>query len=669
MSNTLDEQLISQKIHNYNYAPGIATYGVDGKTGDTGVSGNNIFYTNLNIKNVEDFNTIKERIKEKQLPLKNAQIQITRGYINGDYFFDNNGIIWKLKNKDEFGDTYVSNFSVVGTINITDDDYVTYSDDRLIINSSTYNGFDIVSSNDVSANINKNAALNIVSDSIDENNRVQLLQLNSINTNSIEDGTTQIYYDNDDNAFHLNSNVPIVIDADVKINNDAVNKEYDNYSTVLTSHDTITYFKSLCDKLTYNITTGNDNQNYMLIYAKDYETEDASGATILKELINKNVYSKVYGKSGQQTFVQLESYDSNNGNLSIIPDASLAVCTDYVPDVSKYYNINPPEDHGNSYNIDISFNVISDDNNYFTTYNSSGSEEHWIYRGKRNLTYYGKERYEDASSKLITKENAYVYSSSEGNGNLAVFNPMLLIPDDNSIYNVSYYKDYVYYNGYWNSGAVVSDNSSTTIDLTKRMVSYPAHVINQRAYVILGTGTYQCKFKEPDLTNIKYISDHGYIDLNTQIYTKSGDYTYKFTYIEPEEIDEIYTDASFGPYKHSWSTDFFKIVVCSPLLNKTSENWISQRVYNLHYVKAHTDEFKGKTEKDYPKFIDGEEYEFKFSLYIGDDGLRITNATLSGKLENNIVNENIPAVKVQIPDYIGDTAKVSLVYNTEVFLS
>ena len=51
--------LISQKFNNYNYAPGIATYGVDGKTGITGNDGNNIYFTDCDLINDTDNKNLK----------------------------------------------------------------------------------------------------------------------------------------------------------------------------------------------------------------------------------------------------------------------------------------------------------------------------------------------------------------------------------------------------------------------------------------------------------------------------------------------------------------------------------------------------------------------------------------------------------------------------------
>ena len=672
---TIDEQLLSQKIHNYNYAPGIATYGIDGKQGTDGADGNNIYYTDFDIKN--NIIDIAKQIITNYLPLKNSTIKINRSYKNGDYFFDNYGTIYKLIDIDTLtkvsseSETYQKYFAIVGKIKLGDDNFVSYTGDRLVINSSTYNGFDIISSDSLSEKINNDAALNIVSDSIDENNRIQLLQLNAIDSNSLEDSTSLVYYDTTDNAFHLNSNVPVVIDADVKINNDSINTEYDNYSTILTSKSTITYFKSLCDKLTYNITTGQDGKKYMLIYAKDYETEDASGANMLQELIDKSVYAKVYGENGQQTFVLIDSYDSNQGNLTTISNSSISICGNWCPDVNDYFNVEPEQQYSNSFDISISYKYpelehfdISNGNNNLTL----------NYKGKREITYWGKEEINDNIDQKRMTRTAYIYNYDDTgvNRNLAIFNPMLLIGSNDGFYSLEYYKDYVYYTGSWDAASIAVDSSQNVFDLSKRTVYDAATTLNKNTYIQLGVGSYNCKFEaknDPSTLSMYANTTHGFVDINMQTYSKSGEYTYKFIYIEPEELEEMQTNPSFGLYKHSISTDFFYIKVRNPLYKgKVETNYIAERLFHLNYVLAHKSEYK-VTADNYPQFIDGEEYTFKFTLYIGDDGAKISNATLSGKLKNNASNENIPAFRAQIPDFIGDTGKVSLMYNTEIFLS
>jgi hypothetical protein len=52
-------KLVSEAINNYNYAPGIATYGAQGIKGESGSDGNCIFFTTYNIVGNEDLDAFK----------------------------------------------------------------------------------------------------------------------------------------------------------------------------------------------------------------------------------------------------------------------------------------------------------------------------------------------------------------------------------------------------------------------------------------------------------------------------------------------------------------------------------------------------------------------------------------------------------------------------------
>jgi len=81
-----------------------------------------------------------------------------------------------------------------------------------------------------------------------------MIRMQCVDNVDIEDGQLTLTYKTTDNAFYVDSNKPVVINGDLKVNADNnVDKEYDNFSTVLTSDDTVTYFKYLCDKLKYSI--------------------------------------------------------------------------------------------------------------------------------------------------------------------------------------------------------------------------------------------------------------------------------------------------------------------------------------------------------------------------------------------------------------------------------
>jgi len=151
-------------------------------------------------------------------------------------------------------------------------------DNRLILNSSLYGGYDIISGlsyNDASNNINKNSVVNIISNKVNENNDIEMISIQSIDDIDVEDGKLSVYYKTTENAFYLDSNKPIIINGDVKLNNDEPGVEYDNYSTILTSNDTITYFKHICDKLEYTIIYNSSiNQYKIVVYSTESEIAD-----------------------------------------------------------------------------------------------------------------------------------------------------------------------------------------------------------------------------------------------------------------------------------------------------------------------------------------------------------------------------------------------------------
>ena len=314
----IKDVLISQKFNNFNYAPGIATYGIDGKTGQAGLDGNNIYFTNCNIisdNDESDIEILAALIRKNVLPVKGSTEKINRKYKNGDLFFDINGIIFKLINIDallgasEVG-SYTNYFSIAGKITVENAKVfangIENINNRLIFNSSDYSGYDIIKgvAPEVGAEyIDTDAAVNIISNVVNANDNIEMVKMQSIDDVDVEDGKLSVYYKTTENAYYLESNKPIVINSDVKLNTkNNTNNEYDNFSTVLTSTDTITYFKHICDKLRYNILYDSDTNRYKLvIYQEDGGRDD------LEYLINRSetVYGKVYTDSNEQILIQL----------------------------------------------------------------------------------------------------------------------------------------------------------------------------------------------------------------------------------------------------------------------------------------------------------------------------------------------------------------------------
>lgn len=316
--------LVSQKFNNYNYAPGIATYGIDGKTGKSGIDGNNIYFTDFDLKNQADLKLFATQIIYNYLPIKNSTVKISRTYKNGDFFFDQLGIIYSLTDKDgllsdiESIYSWEDYFTISGRISVADNSslFVMSENNRLILNSSLYSGYDIavgVTPEKAEELINTEAAVNIVSNKVNGNDNIEMINIQSVDDVDIEDGKLSVYYKTTENAFYLDSNKPIIINGDVKINNNTPDIDYDNFSTVLTSDDTITYFKHICDKLRYNVLYDSSVNRYKLvIYQEDGGSDD------LEYLVNRNetIYGKVYTGDNEQILLKLSNIINSPINSS-----------------------------------------------------------------------------------------------------------------------------------------------------------------------------------------------------------------------------------------------------------------------------------------------------------------------------------------------------------------
>lgn len=313
----VSNEIVSQKFNNYNYAPGIATYGIDGKIGQSGENGNNFYFTDLDLNDNEGLRELISQIVNNRLPLRNSTVELKRKYQNGDLFIDYTGIIYELTDINNLStsntDTYKSYFSIAGKINTQDvNNYFDWVGQRLVLNSS-YSGYDVItgiSSQDASSYIDKNAVVNIISGNIDENDNIEMIRMKSIDSIDVEDGDFSLYYKTTENAYYFDSNKPIIINSDLKVQNDNnVENEYDNYSTVLTSDDTVTYFKHICDKLRYNIIYDQENNVYnLVIYSNEPNEEDQKKT--LEYLVNRNdaVFGKIYTGDNDQILVKLNDY-------------------------------------------------------------------------------------------------------------------------------------------------------------------------------------------------------------------------------------------------------------------------------------------------------------------------------------------------------------------------
>lgn len=268
-------QSVSKKYHNYEYAPGIATYGIDGRMGFDGDNGNCIFYTDYQLNDntneeTSNLHLLMTAIAQNVMPLNEQSDALSRSYINGDVFLCNNGELYKLIDIDGLK-TFISSGQTQASL----DDYFVFSGKiqpsqadssffetntagRLMFNVD-YKGLDIFNftSNDFkrqdfASNDDSDYVLRILSDTTDNKGNINFASFQNV-YGVQENAALNFYFDTYLNAFHIQSTYPILIDTDLLVNQEqALKTQFDEYSPVMTKDNCITRFYSECDMLDYD---------------------------------------------------------------------------------------------------------------------------------------------------------------------------------------------------------------------------------------------------------------------------------------------------------------------------------------------------------------------------------------------------------------------------------
>lgn len=251
------DTIISEKYHNYDYAPGIPTYGIDGKDGKSGMNGISLFVCQHDITNDVGLREFGRAILQNLDMSLGGAVKINRDYIEGDSFLFTNCEIWKIKDIVELkkiaaiNQLTTDNFSQylerVGRINMTTTtDGIITNGDRLLLDNTRYKGFVInnagLSNNDLPS---LEAPFTIMSNDTDNDDNIQFIDLKSIFSNAT-DSELKIYYDTNTKAYHIYSDRPILFDCDLKVSN-TTSDEFDEYSAIITKENNITSFIAFCN--------------------------------------------------------------------------------------------------------------------------------------------------------------------------------------------------------------------------------------------------------------------------------------------------------------------------------------------------------------------------------------------------------------------------------------
>ena len=263
------DTIISEKYHNYDYAPGIPTYGIDGKDGKSGMNGISLFVCQHDITNDVGLKEFGKAILQNLDMSLGGAVKINRDYIEGDSFLFTNCEIWKIKDIVELkkiaaiNQLTTDNFSQylerVGRINMTTTtDGIITNGDRLLLDNTRYKGFVINNAGLSNSKLpSLEAPFTIMSNDTDNDDNIQFIDLKSIFSNAT-DSELKIYYDTNTKAYHIYSDRPILFDCDLKVSN-TTSDEFDEYSAIITKENNITSFIAFCngdtdtDGIRYNI--------------------------------------------------------------------------------------------------------------------------------------------------------------------------------------------------------------------------------------------------------------------------------------------------------------------------------------------------------------------------------------------------------------------------------
>lgn len=228
---------ISQRFHNDTYAPGIATYGIQGKDGEQGTPGTSLFFSEYSLPG--EYSDFIKKITSRMLPVKNEQIQLKRKFVNGDQFVDPDGKVYLLMDINQLirdinnGTNQWSNekLKYIGKFNSTDNSDI-FSDTN---NSGTLRAHKFIISDD-----NKTATgsgiLTVSHINKDTDNDINFINLESLYSGQ-HDMNLDIKFSKKYNGFMISSKYPVYLNANVYTKFNNTNNTNNDYSPVYTTAD------------------------------------------------------------------------------------------------------------------------------------------------------------------------------------------------------------------------------------------------------------------------------------------------------------------------------------------------------------------------------------------------------------------------------------------------
>lgn len=241
---------ISQRFHNDTYAPGIATYGIQGKDGEQGTPGTSLFFSEYSLSgepdNSSEYREFASKITSRMLPVKHKEIQLKRKYVNGDQFVDPSGQVYRLKDINQLiidinngipiKQLVGSILEYIGKFNYTNNSDI-FSDTN---NSGTLRAHKFIISDDNetddSETVQRNSLLTVSHINKDTDNDINFINLESLYSGQ-HDMNLDIKFSKKYNGFMISSKYPVYLNANVYTKFNNTNNTNNDYSPVYTTAD------------------------------------------------------------------------------------------------------------------------------------------------------------------------------------------------------------------------------------------------------------------------------------------------------------------------------------------------------------------------------------------------------------------------------------------------
>ena len=229
---------ISQRFHNDTYAPGIATYGIQGKDGEQGTPGTSLFFSEYSLPG--EYPDFIKKITSRMLPVKNEYIQLKRKFVNGDQFVDPYGKVYLLMDINQLirdinnGTNQIwsnEKLKYIGKFNSTNNSDI-FNDTN---NSGTLRAHKFIISDD-SKTATGNGLLTVSHINKDTDNDINFINLESLYSGQ-HDMNLDIKFSKKYNGFMISSKYPVYLNANVYTKFNNTNNTNNDYSPVYTTAD------------------------------------------------------------------------------------------------------------------------------------------------------------------------------------------------------------------------------------------------------------------------------------------------------------------------------------------------------------------------------------------------------------------------------------------------